>query len=181
MYEFCMDIHNNCFAIPFLETFVNSTKMTMTYQCKIFELEKIPIPFTKPYRILRRDLDAITTLGLMTFNLTPSSAPFSGTCWNRSWWPRRTNPASSQIVTLSTLTLLSLMNQYSWPLMTRMLILFCYLLFVFYIVLVLSSSHFHIYRHLWCIRASIMAKYFQKMTNRKKHWYEFLLVFLCLI
>lgn len=35
-----MDIHNNCFAVPFLETFVNSTKMTMTYHCKIFELEK---------------------------------------------------------------------------------------------------------------------------------------------
>lgn len=42
-------------------------------------------------------------------------------------------------------------------------------------------SFSHIYSHLWCIRASIMAKYFQKMTNRKKHWYEFLLVFLCLI
>lgn len=23
MYEFCMDIHNNCFAVPFLEIFVN--------------------------------------------------------------------------------------------------------------------------------------------------------------
>lgn len=46
LYEFCMDIHNKCFAVPFLEIFVNSTKMTMTYHCKIFELEKIPIPFT---------------------------------------------------------------------------------------------------------------------------------------
>lgn len=35
-----MDIHNKCFAVPFLEIFVNSTKMTMTYHCKIFELEK---------------------------------------------------------------------------------------------------------------------------------------------
>lgn len=109
----------------------------------------------------------------MTFNLTPSSAPFSGMCWNRSWWPRRTNPASSQIVTLSTLTLLSLMNQYSWPLMTRMLLLLSFVCFLYSSCFKLFSFSHTVYRHLWCIRASIMAKYFQKMTNRKKHWYEF--------
>lgn len=163
-----MDIHNNCFAVPFLETFVNSTKMTMTYHCKIFELEKNTDTL---YLTLQNPSERLGCHHDSGFNDIQSHPFFRAIQWDVLEQKLVTPPYKPSLKSDRDL-------EHFDPAFTDEPVQLTpddpyvdSLLFVFYIVLVLSSSHFLIYRYLWCLRASILAKYFQKMTNRKKHWY----------
>lgn len=152
--------------------------MTMTYHCKIFELEK---NIDTLYLTLQNPSERLGCHHDSGFNDIQSHPFFRAIQWDVLEQKLVTPPYKPSLKSDRDL-------EHFDPAFTDEPVQLtpddpyvASLLFVFYIVLVLSSSHFHIYSHLWCIRASIMAKYFQKMTNRKKHWYEFLLVFLCLI
>lgn len=140
-----MDIHNNCFAVPFLETFVNSTKMTMTYHCKIFELEK---NIDTLYLTLQNPSERLGCHHDSGFNDIQSHPFFRAIQWDVLEQKLVTPPYKPSLKSDRDL-------EHFDPAFTDEPVQLtpddpyvASLLFVFYIVLVLSSSHFHIYRHL---------------------------------
>lgn len=140
-----MDIHNNCFAVPFLETFVNSTKMTMTYHCKIFELEKNTNTL---YLTLQNPSERLGCHHDSGFNDIQSHPFFRAIQWDVLEQKLVTPPYKPSLKSDRDL-------EHFDPAFTDEPVQLTpddpyvdSLLFVFYIVLVLSSSHFHIYRHL---------------------------------
>lgn len=140
-----MDIHNNCFAVPFLETFVNSTKMTMTYHCKIFELEKNTDTL---YLTLQNPSERLGCHHDSGFNDIQSHPFFRAIQWDVLEQKLVTPPYKPSLKSDRDL-------EHFDPAFTDEPVQLTpddpyvdSLLFVFYIVLVLSSSHFHIYRHL---------------------------------
>lgn len=140
-----MDIHNNCFAVPFLETFVNSTKMTMTYHCKIFELEKNTDTL---YLTLQNPSERLGCHHDSGFNDIQSHPFFRAIQWDVLEQKLVTPPYKPSLKSDRDL-------EHFDPAFTDEPVQLTpddpyvdSLLFVFYIVLVLSSSHFHIYRNL---------------------------------
>lgn len=140
-----MDIHNNCFAVPFLETFVNSTKMTMTYHCKIFELEKYTDTL---YLTLQNPSERLGCHHDSGFNDIQSHPFFRAIQWDVLEQKLVTPPYKPSLKSDRDL-------EHFDPAFTDEPVQLTpddpyvdSLLFVFYKVLVLSSSHFHIYRHL---------------------------------
>lgn len=140
-----MDIHNNCFAVPFLEIFVNSTKMTMTYHCKIFELEK---NIDTLYLTLQNPSERLGCHHDSGFNDIQSHPFFRAIQWDVLEQKLVTPPYKPSLKSDRDL-------EHFDPAFTDEPVQLtpddpyvASLLFVFYIVLVLSSSHFHIYRHL---------------------------------
>lgn len=140
-----MDIHNNCFAVPFLETFVNSTKMTMTYHCKIFELEK---NIDTLYLTLQNPSERLGCHHDSGFNDIQSHPFFRAIQWDVLEQKLVTPPYKPSLKSDRDL-------EHFDPAFTDEPVQLtpddpyvASLLFVFYIVLVLSSSHFHIYSHL---------------------------------
>lgn len=140
-----MDIHNNCFAVPFLETFVNSTKMTMTYHCKIFELEKNTDTL---YLTLQNPSERLGCHHDSGFNDIQSHPFFRAIQWDVLEQKLVTPPYKPSLKSDRDL-------EHFDPAFTDEPVQLTpddpyvdSLLFVFYIVLVLSSSHFHIYRYL---------------------------------
>lgn len=140
-----MDIHNNCFAVPFLETFVNSTKMTMTYHCKIFELEKNTDTL---YLTLQNPSERLGCHHDSGFNDIQSHPFFRAIQWDVLEQKLVTPPYKPSLKSDRDL-------EHFDPAFTDEPVQLTpddpyvdSLLFVFYIVLVLSSSHFHIYSHL---------------------------------
>lgn len=140
-----MDIHNKCFAVPFLEIFVNSTKMTMTYHCKIFELEKNTDTL---YLILQNPSERLGCHHDSGFNDIQSHPFFRAIQWDVLEQKLVTPPYKPSLKSDRDL-------EHFDPAFTDEPVQLTpddpyvdSLLFVFYIVLVLSSSHFHIYRHL---------------------------------
>lgn len=140
-----MDIHNNCFAVPLLETFVNSTKMTMTFHCKIFELEKNTDTL---YLTLQNPSERLGCHHDSGFNDIQSHPFFRAIQWDVLEQKLVTPPYKPSLKSDRDL-------EHFDPAFTDEPVQLTpddpyvdSLLFVFYIVLVLSSSHFHIYRHL---------------------------------
>lgn len=140
-----MDIHNKCFAVPFLEIFVNSTKMTMTYHCKIFELEKNTDTL---YLTLQNPSERLGCHHDSGFNDIQSHPFFRAIQWDVLEQKLVTPPYKPSLKSDRDL-------EHFDPAFTDEPVQLTpddpyvdSLLFVFYIVLVLSSSHFHIYRHL---------------------------------
>lgn len=140
-----MDIHNNCFAVPFLETFVNSTKMTMTYHCKIFELEK---NIDTLYLTLQNPSERLGCHHDSGFNDIQSHPFFRAIQWDVLEQKLVTPPYKPSLKSDRDL-------EHFDPAFTDEPVQLtpddpyvASLLFVFYIVLVLSSSHFLIYRYL---------------------------------
>lgn len=140
-----MDIHNNCFAVPFLETFVNSTKMTMTYHCKIFELEKNTDTL---YLTLQNPSERLGCHHDSGFNDIQSHPFFRAIQWDVLEQKLVTPPYKPSLKSDRDL-------EHFDPAFTDEPVQLTpddpyvdSLLFVFYIVLVLSSSHFLIYRYL---------------------------------
>lgn len=155
--------------------------MTMTYHCKIFELEKNTDTL---YLTLQNPSERLGCHHDSGFNDIQSHPFFRAIQWDVLEQKLVTPPYKPSLKSDRDLehfdpaftdepVQLTPDDPYVASVIFLSVIVCCffYLLFVFYIVLVLSSSHFLIYRYLWCLRASILAKYFQKMTNRKKHWY----------
>lgn len=140
-----MDIHNKCFAVPFLEIFVNSTKMTMTYHCKIFELEKNTDTL---YLTLQNPSERLGCHHDSGFNDIQSHPFFRAIQWDVLEQKLVTPPYKPSLKSDRDL-------EHFDPAFTDEPVQLTpddpyvdSLLFVFYIVLVLSSSHFHIYRYL---------------------------------
>lgn len=140
-----MDIHNYCFAVPFLEIFVNSTKMTMTYHCKIFELEKNTDTL---YLTIQNPSERLGCHHDSGFNDIQSHPFFRAIQWDVLEQKLVTPPYKPSLKSDRDL-------EHFDPAFTDEPVQLTpddpyvdSLLFVFYIVLVLSSSHFHIYRHL---------------------------------
>lgn len=140
-----MDIHNKCFAVPFLEIFVNSTKMTMTYHCKIFELEKNTDTL---YLTLQNPSERLGCHHDSGFNDIQSHPFFRAIQWDVLEQKLVTPPYKPSLKSDRDL-------EHFDPAFTDEPVQLTpddpyvdSLLFVFYIVLVLSSSHFLIYRYL---------------------------------